>query len=81
MERLIEDLLTSVTGAGPGGSLADKMAIVQAYVEAGDTQSACEMLSAFTNQVSAQSGKQLPEDEAEQLLNDAGEIADRVGCN
>jgi len=78
--ELIEALLDAVTGAGPGGSLADKMAIVQAYVEAGDTQSACEMLNAFTNAVSAQSGKQLSEEEAMQILSDAGEIRDRLGC-
>lgn len=78
--ELIEDLLDAVTGAGSGGSLADKMAIVQAYVEAGDTQSACEMLNAFANQVSAQSGKKLSEEEAMQILSDAAEIRDRLGC-
>ena len=81
LEALIEDLLDAVTGEGPGGSLADKIAIVQAYVEAGDTQSACEMLNAFTNQVSAQSGKQLTAEQAEQLLSDASQIADQLGCD
>lgn len=78
--ELIENLLDAVTGEGPGGSLADKIAIVQAYVEAGDSQSACEMLKSFKNQVSAQSGKKLSEDEATQILSDAGEIRDRLGC-
>ncbi len=81
VESLIEDLLEAVTGEGPGGSLADKMAIVQAYVEAGDTESACQMLHAFANQVSAQSGKQLSVEEAGQLLDDASEIADELGCD
>ena len=81
VETLIEDLLDAVTGEGPGSSLAGKMAIVQAYVEAGDTQSACEMLNAFTNQVSAQSGKQLSEEEATQLLGDASELAERLECD
>lgn len=81
VEDLIQDLLDSVTGEGPGGSLADKMAILQAYVEAGDTQSACEMLRAFTNQVSAQSGKQVSAEVAGRLLNDASEIADGLGCD
>ena len=80
-EALVAELLAAVTGIGPGGSLADKMAMVQAYVEAGDTESACQMLHAFTNQVSAQSGKQLSEEEATQLLIDAGEISERLGCD
>ena len=56
---LIADLLTAVTAVGPGSSLADKMAIVQAYYAAGDTAAACAEINAFENQITAQSGKKL----------------------
>lgn len=80
VESLISDLLEAVSGLGPGSSLADKVATVEAYVEVGDTQSACEMLHAFTNQVNAQSGKQLAVEEAGQLLNDADGIRVLLKC-
>lgn len=80
IEALLEELLASATGTGPGGSLADKIAIVQAYVAAGDTQSACGMLHAFTNQVTAQSGKKITVDEATQLAGQAQVLQERLGC-
>jgi len=79
-QALISDLLTAVTGAGPGASLADKMAIVQAYYAAGDVQAACAMLTAFQNQVKAQAGKKLTVAQAAALLADAQAIAVKIGC-
>lgn len=78
---LVAELLAAVTGQGPGNSLPEKMMTVQTYVAAGDNVVACEMLLAFTNQVHAQSGKQLSTEEAGQLLNDADELRLRLGCN
>ena len=79
-EALISDLLTAVTGAGPGASLADKMAIVQAYYAAGDAAAACAELNAFENQVKAKSGKKLTAAQAAALLADAQAIGAKMGC-
>ena len=73
-------ILESVTGVGPGRSLSDKMAAVQAYIEAEDFEAACELLNAFENQVSAQSGKKLAEAEADQILGSAEEIREQLSC-
>lgn len=79
-EALISELLTAVTGAGPGASLSNKMAIVQAYYAAGDVQAACAMLGAFENQVKAQAGKKLTAAKAAALLSEAQVIGARMGC-
>ena len=79
-ETLIADLLTAVTAVGPGSSLADKMAIVQAYYTAGDMAAACAELNAFENQVMAQAGKKLTTAEAAGLLGDAQAIGAKIGC-
>ena len=77
---LIADLLTTVTAVGPGSSLADKMAIVQAYYTAGDMAAVCAELTAFENQVSAQAGRKLTVEQAAALLDDAHEIGTKGGC-
>jgi len=79
-ETLIADLLTVVTGVGPGSSLADKMAIVQAQYAAGDAAAACVELTAFENQVTAQSGKKLTVAQAVALLAEAQAIGAKIGC-
>jgi hypothetical protein len=79
-ETLISDLLDQVTGVGPGASLADKMAIVQAYYAAGDAAAACAELIAFENQVKAQTGKRLTVAHAPALLADAQAIGVTMGC-
>lgn len=78
--QMIADLLTAVTATGPGSSLADKMAIIQAYVAAGDTAAACSELTAFQNQISAQSGKKLTVQQATQFPSDAAALKARIGC-
>ena len=55
----LDDLLTAVTGVGPGSSLADKVQLIQSYVGAGDAVDACALLGAFGNEVNAQAGKKL----------------------
>ena len=48
---LLEQLGTTVTGAGPGRSLADKIMLAQTYLAVPDVQSTCAMLGDFLNQV------------------------------
>ena len=77
---LIEELLDAVTAVGPGNSLADKIAIVLAYYEAGDDVAACAMLTDFRSQVRAQSGKKLTENLAAELTHEAQVLAERLEC-
>jgi len=79
-EVLIEELLEAVSAVGPGKSLANKIAIMRAYYEAGDAVAACAMLTDFRNQVRAQSGKKLSEDLAAELTHDAQVLAERLEC-
>ncbi|MDH3469404.1 MAG: hypothetical protein OES26_26560, partial [Gammaproteobacteria bacterium] len=78
---LLQQLGTAVTGVGPGNSLADKIALAQAYLAVPDVQSACAVLNAFRNQVQAQRGKKLAELDAVQFDADAQDIMEAIGCN
>ena len=81
----LTDLHQAVTGVGPGTSLADKIAQAQADVAAGDSTDAISTLTAFINEVSAQSGKHIPSGQAAQLIADAKQIQAVLGpassCN
>ena len=77
---LIEQLSVAVIGVGPGSSLSDKLDQAKAYLDAGDSQAACEMLNAFLNQVRAQRGKKLSTEFADQLTTEVMEIIEAIGC-
>lgn len=80
----VDELLTAfhsaVEGLGPGKSLADKIESAQAAYADGDESGTCEILSAFINQVEAQSGKHIDTEVAEQLIADATAIIEAIGC-
>ena len=78
---LLERLETTVTGAGPGSSFANKIMLAQTYLQVSDEESACQVLSAFLNQVRAQRGKKLTEEQADELTADATAIIDAIGCD
>jgi len=78
---LLQRLGAAVTEVGPGSSLADKIALAQVYLAVPDVQSTCEALNAFRNQVRAQQGKKLAEQDAVQFDADAQQIMDAIGCN
>lgn len=77
----LEELSDLVLGIGPGSSLADKIAAAQAYFDASDIESACGILNAFLNQVSAQSGKKLDAELASQFMADANAIIQAIECD
>lgn len=79
-ERLAE-LFDTVVDVGPGGSFADKIEQAQAYLAVPDIESACGVLKAFVNQVSAQTGKRLTAEQGMELIADAQEILDAIGCD
>jgi hypothetical protein len=74
-------LRTAVTGVGPGTSLRDKVAAVQAAVAARNSAAACQGLTDFVNQVRAQAGKRIPTATASALTADATRIRSVLGCN
>ena len=76
----LQDLLTAVTGVGPGKSLASKVQDALNFVRAGDTADACSTLNDFMSEVKAQSGKKLTTTQANSLLTNAARIRAVLGC-
>jgi Tol biopolymer transport system component len=76
----LADLLTAVTGIGPGTSLADKVSQVQAYVNANESTDACSTLTALINQLKALSGNSIPSTQAMALVTTAQRIKSVLGC-
>lgn len=83
-EAQITELQGTVTGlgvpAGTTGSLNAKLQSALADLAAGDTADACNSLTAFLNEVSAQAGKKLTQAQADQLTAAATAIQDDLGC-
>jgi len=75
----LADLHQAVQGVGPGTSLVDKITQAQAYLAAGDSKDAISTLSAFINQVTAQTGKSIPPSQASQLITAARQIQAVLG--
>jgi hypothetical protein len=80
VDDLLSALSADVEGVGPGKSLANKLAQIQADVAANDTVSACSLLSDFMNQVKAQRGKKLSNGQADALTAQAAAIKAKLGC-
>jgi hypothetical protein len=80
-DALLAQLDTALVDLGPGTSFGNKISIALAYYQAGDIQSACEMLSAFQSQVAAQRGKKLTAAQADQFDADAAAIIEAIGCD
>ncbi len=76
----LSDLLTQVTGVGPGASLANKVTQIQAYVSANNKASACSLLNAFISEVAAQTGKKLTTAQAASFTTQANNIKATLGC-
>lgn len=76
----LDDLLSAVDGVDPGKSLPAKVRTAIGAVAAGDLAGACDALSAFDNEVRAQSGKSIPPAVAAELRSDATRIRTVLGC-
>jgi HYR domain len=76
----LADLLTAVTGVGPGTSLADKVSQAQTYLTANDVADACATLSGFIKEVTAQSGITIMTSQAATLIATAQRIETVLGC-
>ena len=76
----LEQLLEDVAGIGPGKSMSSKVARVQASYEREKYQAACGQLRGFINEVDAQAGKSLTDDEAHAFKAEASAIGEAIGC-
>ncbi|HEX6724406.1 MAG TPA: HYR domain-containing protein [Gaiella sp.] len=76
----LADLAIAVSGVGSGASLADKVGDARTALVAGKRAKACEILGAFRNEVSAQSGKSLPAQAAAELRATATRIQTVLEC-
>ena len=78
----ISDLrgLVASQNLGPGDSLQDKLTSALAALTAGDSASACGTLTAYINEVNAQTGKSLTPTQALQLLSAAKRIEAVLAC-
>ena len=78
---LLDQLRESVTGIGPGKSLANKVALAQAYYAVPDVRSTCAVLTAFLREVAAQAGKKkLSDAQATAVMTSALAIMSEIGC-
>jgi HYR domain len=76
----LADLRGTVTGIGPGASLAAKVNQALASLTTGTVAASCSVVQAFINQVSAQSGKSVAAGTASSLIADATRIRAVLGC-
>lgn len=80
----IEDLIALVLSFnlkdGTESSLIAKLESALGALDEGDTATACVSLSAFVNEVQAQSDKKIPATQANQLINSANQIKQELGC-
>jgi hypothetical protein len=76
--RLMEQ--AGLVGDAVGGSFADQLAAVEAYLEQGDTSAACGALEAYLKHVSALSGRRLSVALADDLRFYATSIGAQIGC-
>jgi hypothetical protein len=81
----LTDLEEAVIGVGLGTSLANKVERIQSYLAVNDKVNACGTLSAFINEVKAQTGKRIQPGtalptQAGSLMASAQRIEDVLGC-
>lgn len=80
VEELIELVEKYNLPRGIENSLVVKLEHALAAIEEGNLDLACNQLGAFANEVSAQSGKKLTEEQAEELLEGADNVRAEIGC-
>ena len=73
----LADLLVAVTGVGPGKSLANAVKQIEGHATA---RNKCSDLSAFINQVNAQTGKKLTKAQVSSFVSQANNIKATLGC-
>jgi hypothetical protein len=80
IEALREHVADLELHHGLANALDSKLQAALAALEDGDSAGACGSLQALLNQVRAQSGKKLTEDQAEELTDAANDIRTQLDC-
>ena len=82
--QMLASLIALIQGFGlPRGletSLTRKLENARESLDRGNTRAACNQISAFVNEVTAQGGHGLTADQADQLLGGAAELRASLGC-
>ena len=80
-EQKITNLITDLQSSalGPGGSAINKLQAIAGSLDSSN-QAACNQLSALANEVRAQVGKKLTQEEANTLLSAIASIKTTAGC-
>jgi hypothetical protein len=76
----LDDLLSFVTGIGPGNSLVAKVEAATGSLQNGSANGACGSLEALTDEADAQSGKHLTSAQADAIVSAAASIRTALGC-
>jgi hypothetical protein len=74
-------LSAASAGLGPGNSLSAKVKQIERAIAVNDGKSACSMLNAFLNEVTAQTGKSITTVHATSLTARAGNLRSALGCS
>ena len=61
-------------------NLQERLDRTTTFLDAGNNNAACGNLAGFINEVRGVSGKQMPEDQADQILSSAQMVADALQC-
>ena len=77
---LTQTIASFALPAGTANSVTKKLQGALASYNSGDIAGACGMLTSFTEEVRAQSGKKIPKADATLLLADAMAIKQLIGC-
>ena len=81
----IDDLIESVEALdlhhGIENSLLKKLTSAQMNLDADDTAGACDKLASFIAEVSAQSGKKIDAEDADDLIADAEAVPESLDCD
>ncbi len=77
----LSNLLSAVAGVGPGKSFAAKVSAAQSAYATGNVTVTCNVLGAFVNEVSAQSGVSITATEASTLESQAAATETALGCS
>jgi hypothetical protein len=80
--QVIADLTAQLESnpAGPGNSYLSKLQAIADKIGSGDSTAACNQLDAFVNEVNAQVGKKLTQEQADALLAEVAKIRTKAGC-
>ena len=74
------DLLVDSRGVGPGETLVHKVKLARSKYMAGDVSGSCRSLDGYISEVNKQTGTTITGAQARDLIEDAHETQEAIGC-